>query len=159
MKLIIISVVFLFTGIFKASAQTETWHLYILEDGEKTSLALSEIRKLVFRDGKMELEKQAEGETLSFDLGNTLRMGFEYNSGLAVPPVEKEANRAWLNPDGNRLTVISEDGTGDVALYNLTGQLIRRQPLDGAITIMNLTALPGGIYLVKTNTGVEKIIK
>jgi hypothetical protein len=82
----------------------------------------------------------------------------------AVPPTAVETTeflplRVYPNPVTNELTIDLGDEitAGDVArIYNMAGVLVRTASVPGTV---NLSHLPAGVYVVRVNRSVTKIIK
>ena len=67
------------------------------------------------------------------------------------------------NPATEQVTITSKDGNVNaIAIYDVTGKLVRRETTNAPISTINVNQLPKGIYLIKveTNKGenVEKLI-
>ena len=62
--------------------------------------------------------------------------------------------------DNNLLVVSSLNGEASVRIYTLDGKLVRKiRNTDNGTCRIDLSMLPKGIYLVKTDTITYKIIK
>lgn len=70
---------------------------------------------------------------------------------LGVPPYEfarKSGLKIFPNPSLGTITVETPE-KGQLILFNLTGQQILNLMITGPTTSINLSHLPGGVYLVK----------
>jgi hypothetical protein len=88
----------------------------------------------------------------------TLYARWEIATSFARP---NAALRLYLNPVANgKLTVdnIFPDD-GNIEVYNALGALAVSHPITGNTTIVDLSALPAGIYIVKVNGQIAKIVK
>lgn len=98
------------------------------------------------------------------------------NSGYSIPKpincnisatsikkqIAKESFNIYPNPSNNHIFVESSQ-LGLIELYNLQGQLILNTSINQAITKVDLSALPNGIYMLKASTdngySINKIVK
>ena len=67
---------------------------------------------------------------------------------------ERSTLAVWPNPSRERITVRSPFHTGHLTIYNTTGQIVKRQSVDGPETGVDVSGLGDGIYLVEV-TGPE----
>lgn len=67
---------------------------------------------------------------------------------------ERNTLAVWPNPSRERITVRSPFHTGHLTIYNTTGQVVKRQSVDGPETGVDVSGLGDGIYLVEV-TGPE----
>lgn len=73
--------------------------------------------------------------------------------------VEKNAVTIYPNPMNDVLNIELGDNQSDVEVYNSLGQMVKRiEMMSGDVTI-NVEDLNAGIYFVKVNNSVTKIVK
>lgn len=65
------------------------------------------------------------------------------------------------NPAEEILNLTSSEGTvmQDISIFNLTGQLLMAQPVNGQTAKLNVAQLSKGVYLVKVNTARGIVVK
>ena len=81
------------------------------------------------------------------------------STATSTPPATAEALpaatlSAYPNPTTG-LLYVENDGSSEVALYGINGELLRRTTGDA----IDLSALPGGVYVVKVGGKAAKIVK
>ena len=66
----------------------------------------------------------------------------------------------YPNPASTNLTIGSKPGiTGDIELFDLTGNLLKSKTIEEEKNIMDTSTFGPGIYIIKTNNETIKVIK
>jgi photosystem II stability/assembly factor-like uncharacterized protein len=82
--------------------------------------------------------------------------------GIATCQEPSESLQIYPNPSSGKITIETEIN-GQLSFLNLSGQELMKQTIRGHITTIDISALPGGLYLVKMVGGkgvqVRKIVK
>ncbi len=106
-------------------------------------------RSMVYVDtttGKVTFIGNIEGETSIY--AYTLFMTYDWD---AVSETEVESVNVYPNPAQGQITV---EGTGLMVITNILGQEVLRQEIEEKATI----ELPAGMYLVRLNNAVSKVV-
>ena len=68
--------------------------------------------------------------------------------------------KMYPNPASTNLTIGSKPGiTGDIELFDLTGNLLKSKTIEEEKNIMDTSTFGPGIYIIKTNNETIKVIK
>lgn len=89
---------------------------------------------------------------------------YEYNGVGIAEPVAATAVKVWPNPTAGTLMVTVEtaensDHTSNLVLYDMSGRMLLCQPHTQGSAILDLSALPRGIYILKCGVATTKIVK
>lgn len=92
---------------------------------------------------------------------NDSRTVFTYSGSTGIEMPAGMKIRLFPNPAGDYLYIESSDveSTGSYQIVAINGKIILQNKLLGNMTRVDLTALPAGVYLVKTETNKMKTIK
>ncbi len=78
---------------------------------------------------------------------------YENNSATAIEPdATQSAIKLYPNPATTHFTVESEEGTGRVSVYGLSGELVLSEALTQTTQRVDIPQLTKGVYLVKVET-------
>ena len=85
---------------------------------------------------------------------------WEADAANAVSTLYASGLRIYPNPVANGLLSISNlSGGGQVEIYSLSGALAASYTITGNPTVIDISALPAGTYIVKANGKTAKIVK
>jgi uncharacterized repeat protein (TIGR02543 family) len=85
---------------------------------------------------------------------------WEADAASAVSTLYASGLRIYPNPVANGLLTISNlSGGGQVEIYSLSGTLAASYNIAGDPTVIDISALPAGTYIVKANGKTAKIVK
>ncbi len=120
-------------------------------DGSKIEFALSTLPEVTFGDDKMTVKSTAT--TASYELWKVST--FTYGTTTGIKQVEANNKFAF---EGDRIIV---DGTNNkVSAFALDGKAIKLSPITaGDKTIINLSELTHGIYIIKINNKSLKVAR
>ncbi len=98
-----------------------------------------------------------------FDINPAVVTNTQHNvtsSPFAVPVVSPVLRmKIYPNPTTDQL-VIENAGTGDLTVLNMNGVVLLSQPTTGDKTVLDISRLPSGIYLLKaTNVNTSSVTK
>ena len=120
-------------------------------DGSKIEFALSTLPEVTFGDDKMTVKSTAT--TASYELWKVST--FTYGTTTGIKQVETNNKFAF---EGDRIIV---DGTNNkVSAFALDGKAIKLSPITaGDKTIINLSELTHGVYIIKINNKSIKVAR
>ena len=119
-------------------------------DGSKIEFALSTLPEVTFGNDKMTVISTAT--TASYELWKVST--FTYGTTTGIKQVETN-NKFAL--EGDRIIV---DGTNKVSAFALDGKNIKLSPITvGDKTIINLSELTNGVYIIKINNKSLKVAR
>ncbi len=93
-------------------------------------------------------------------LADTILKILEPSTGIFTEKKNNNNISVFPNPVKSSITVMTDTGSlGDLELFNITGEIVFIT-YSGSNTIkLNIEDLPKGIYILKTKTGIKKILK
>ena len=103
------------------------------------------------RDGDMNQEVRCRNGKI--DLGC-----YESNYPVGISQPTADILAVHPNPASNHITVSTPDGT-TIQILDMTGRQILSQPSRHGETLIDISSLPQGIYLLKSGTQTAKLIK
>lgn len=65
----------------------------------------------------------------------------------------------WPNPSSEMFNVSSHERIGEVFLYNISGELLKKYFLDSKTATISLVDFNSGTYILKSNSGYYKLVK
>ena len=147
---------FIFGLFFRMAAQS-TQIVVFLNDGSEQNYTLTEADHLYFEDNtKLVIEQGAYKNTVTIPLADIRKItcaetvGTNENADLALD--------IFPNPVHDVLTFRNLQGKQTISIYALDGRLIKSFEAFGN-QFIDISALPVGLYLVKTQTQTLKMIK
>lgn len=117
------------------------------------SFSLSLLSKLTFSNGSLILT-MGDGTTSSFTLTD-LNLMFFSNQATGIQSAQTSSKLAILN---NGVLTISTESGAKISLFQTNGALVRTLTTTDNETEINIGSLPKGIYLLKINDKVQKIL-
>ena len=79
------------------------------------------------------------------------------NSQTGINIVSEKSLTIYPNPVKDNLYIVSANPIGKVAIYTLTGKMVKSEWISG--NSINVSQLPQGIYLIKVGNYLEKFVK
>ena len=141
MKKILLSLV-LAAGM-ATTASADTYNYLTLTSGSTVqSVALKTVKKITFEGANL-VVTAADGTTTTASLATLSKITFTETAD-GVGNLKAETGR--LHVEGGRIVA---DGRGQLQLFNTSGQLVRRQTIEGSHSELNLEGLPRGIYIAR----------
>ncbi|GHT45191.1 hypothetical protein AGMMS49965_21940 [Bacteroidia bacterium] len=146
-----------------STAQAQTTRLLVHSDeGDPQSFALSDINKITFSAGKMNIEP-ASGTSSEIALSTISHLAFSVGETTEISPLEPSKFGIYPNPVRDELLVTSDTEIETIAVFGLTGNVLLRQNVQSSTVNLSLGFLPTGIYLIQVKRAdaisTQKIIK
>lgn len=135
----------------------ETEYMVFQSKAGEQEIALSELKKVVFQDGKLVAEKK-DNTSVRFTLSDLSKLFFRMQTtGISRP--EAAAGRMMWYPQTAEL-LLPETVSGEWAtVYSLSGTVVCRERMAAAGGSLSLERLPKGIYMVRYAGTTLKIVK
>jgi len=147
---------FIFGLFFRMAAQS-TQIVVFLNDGSEQTYLMAEADRLYFEDNtKLVIEIGSYKNTVAIPLADIRKITCAETVGTAENP--DLALGIFPNPVHDVLTFRNLQGKQTVSIYALDGRLIKTFEASGNQSI-DISDLPFGLYLVKTQTQTLKMIK
>jgi hypothetical protein len=147
---------FIFGLFFRMTAQS-TQIVVSLNDGTEQNFNLTEADRLYFEDNtKLVIEEIATKNTVTIPLADIRKITCPETVGTTENP--DLALGIFPNPVHDVMTFRNLQGKQTVSLYALDGRLIKTFEATGN-QVIDISDLPFGLYLVKTQTQTLKMIK
>jgi hypothetical protein len=140
----------------QAKAEEETWYLKVTVAEATQYLPMSQVGSLVGIDASQMLAVlDYEGRTLA---EGVTEAQFVKVDPMSVPTLSGQtAQPTLLKGVGRQITIIG--ATADITVYNAGGSVVTcQQPANGE-TVIDVSRLPSGTYLVRTGQQTFKFIK
>jgi len=112
--------------------------------------------EIVLLDDVISVKTPNETIQLSFDEVNNFY--FMLKNGTSIEKVGSAKLKTALDASGN-LHISGDSPLGDIAVYGISGQLLKKVNSAAAETSIDLSAFAKGVYLVKVKETVVKIVK
>ena len=151
-KFFLLGLVLLVAGHFM-TAQNTTIKI-VSADGTEMTSDLLNVRNIVFEDNTMTVNMKTE--YLSYT--NITCIRFNQSMGIETLPVESSVS-VFPNPVQTNLTVSGVNKNVKINLLNTNGTLLQSIPAQDYSTIINVSSLPQGLYLLQIGEQVIKFIK
>ena len=149
-------IAFVFGLFFRMAAQS-TQLIVFLNDGTEQTYYMSEADRLYFEDNtKLVIDVVSTKSTVTIPLANIRKITCSEMVGTAEN--SDAALTIFPNPVHNVLTFRNLKDKQTVCIYALDGRLAKRFETSGD-QIIDISDLPIGLYLVKTQTQTLKMIK
>jgi hypothetical protein len=79
---------------------------------------------------------------------------------VAATEHDKEEITVYPNPASNMVTITSNKRINKAELYNMQGQKLVAQAGNGKKTVLDISQLPAGVYMIRVNDGfVSRVVK
>ena len=83
-----------------------------------------------------------------------------YDPNAAISEIEEESFKVYPNPSKDVIHITSSSVLSlNCVIYDLSGQKLLEEESSSSTTSINLSAFKPGMYLLKINDHIEKIIK
>ena len=123
-------------------------------DGQVISINLNDNPKTTYKDGNLLI--QTDNNSVTYPLEKVKRYTYTTSTGIETPTKMGVS----FSSDGESLTFTGLKPHTPIFLYNVVGVLLKTMDSgDQNKTIISVSHLPVGVYLVKVNGGTYKIIK
>jgi hypothetical protein len=83
----------------------------------------------------------------------------DISTGIKKQDLNSSKIKVFPNPSSDFINLISSENLGDIFLYDLTGKLLYRNVSKGSTIQIPIKEFSNGIYFLKTDEYVGKIIK
>jgi hypothetical protein len=129
-------------------------------DGAENHVTLNTIEKLNFSESDMVVVYKS-GSNTNYDLSNIRKLYFD--ASISVHEINALNNQALLvypNPAGNSISVKGiPEKAGMISIYQMDGQTVMTEVVTSTEAIIDITRLPGGLYLLNALGRTTKFIK
>lgn len=147
---------FIFGLFFRLAAQS-TQIIVFLNNGTEQTYNLTEADRLYFEDNtKLVIEQISTKGTVIIPLADIRKITCDETVGVS------EASDATVflapNPAHNTFTLRNLEGKDNVSIYALDGRMVKSMEVTGGQPV-DISNLPIGLYLVKTQSSTFKMIK
>jgi hypothetical protein len=155
-KLIVLLLFIIGIGAYEGRGQSL---LFQMSDGSIAQNELSLIQKITFSDGFLEL-RNTGGSIDSYSLSTISKIYFGSNvSGTGAIEV-KETISIYPNPVSDCIYFNNlPDGRFTVTIYRMNGEQVMQSLVSLAGNYVNVSRLPQGVYFLRVNNQVFKIVK
>lgn len=121
---------------------------------DESSVALSSLSKITFSNGAMSLY-DASGNRLGIYTLSDLNLMYFSNSATAVESLSVNSESVVLQ---NGILKINSSAGSKISLFQSSGALVKSLSASDAESEINMSSLPKGIYLLKVNDQVTKVL-
>ena len=147
----------LIIGMVCSMAAQSTQMVVTMNDGSVQTYSMMESGRVYFEDNTYLVIEEGTGkELVRIPMGDIRKITCEEEVGLP----ENQATEISIlpNPVHDVLMLHNLDGTQNVSIYAIDGRLMRTFEVSGNETI-DISTLPVGLYLVRTQSSTLKMIK
>lgn len=132
-----------------------------LTDESTEAYAFTDWTKLSFDTAGNAVLDLTSGETKTYAPGNWRSITFPTQTpgGTFIPEVKTARLIVYPNPVQNELTVEGEGPLGIISVIDLSGRKVKTLESGEKKTILNLSTLPKGIYILQAGGRTSKIVK
>lgn len=152
-------VTFLLIGSIDSVRAQEKVNCIIVQtnDGAEHAIRLSTVSRQYIEANNWVFELKGSEQKLSYPLEKLLPFKIELRSLTGIRSVEAE--KGWtVYDEGSNLAISVSDGiVGDYSIYDIYGRLLQKGYESGDKATASVPS--GGMYIVKVNRGVKKIVK
>lgn len=140
----------------QSMAEEEQWYLKVTDVEDVHYLPMSEVGSLVGVDATQTLA------VLDYH-GNTIAEGISEAQFVQKDPAAVKmlggytAKPTLLKGVGRQITIIG--ATADIMVFNAGGAVVTRRKPNGGETVIDVSSLPSGTYLVRTGQQTFKFIR
>jgi hypothetical protein len=153
---------YVFVIILLASAITHAQNISIeLDDGSTISIELEDFNDIVFdNDNLIVSSLGSDCQTAYYSSYSTVKIFFDnVLLGTNENTIENQVI-LYPNPVSNTLNLkFSQPVNSTATIYNLLGQNVKELELNSQLNQIDVTSLPSGIYILKTENETLKFIK
>jgi len=144
---------------FKANAQGL---VIACKDGTERNVQLESIQNLIFANGNL-LVKRTGGLTETINLTSIMKLYFNpLSTGINESTLTENTSKisVYPNPASNYIYFQNiQDNTAPVNIYRIDGSIALQAQISSAGKFLDISQLKYGIYLIKVNNQVLKLIK
>lgn len=133
--------------------------VFHFDDGSSQSIALESLRKLTFSDGNIVAHLEDGTTATPFSIDNLQYFAFEQTAtAIAKPQVNTNGIQASISKSSINLVGYDASNPLPAALYDARGVMLMQNKALGSSTV-DISSLPGGIYIFKIGTQIFKLHK
>ena len=148
----------LFNSVQAIQAQSVEYnYLNVVSNNYSEKHALASLKKITFANGMMQVHH--DNSRIDYDLTSLNKLLF-ISQATGIGLIDTPAVGVYYDSITQSIYLQSEIDM-KVLICDLSGRIVKAAYFDGSIgnSSMNINELPNGIYLVKVNNQVAKIIK
>ncbi len=135
-----------------ASADSYAYLTVTSDDSSSSSFAVADISKMTFESSNLVIWK-GQARLAELPLASLDKMFFSATSGIESQPLLS----VKIHIEGGKLRISAPRGTR-IALYGIGGQLIKEVTASAEETVLNMSGLRKGAYIVKAGDQAKKIL-
>lgn len=148
---------FLLFVILPSFAQDKVISLVIETQTGEQAIEFDRLRRITFSGTTVNMLK-TDGSTLNYDMGDIYRITNSLNDNTSVAEIEHGGRELVSYIDADNIAVNCSAGTV-VTIYGISGSHIQTARADSDNCIINIAALPKGIYLLHADGRTSKFFK
>ena len=80
------------------------------------------------------------------------------SAAIGISEVEESSLKVYPNPASSNVTIERTKGSSWISIYDLKGVEVRRARFEDSKLTLDVSDLPSGIYIVKTEEGSTRLI-
>nr|WP_321405563.1 T9SS type A sorting domain-containing protein [uncultured Carboxylicivirga sp.] len=128
-------------------------------DGSSTEFEINNLKSIVFTNNNL-LFNKTEGASNYYSIFYTQQLFFDASTAVDKNLSLTDAISVYPNPASSSINVqMNEVTEGKISVYSITGELIKRNDIEGLNTAIDISSLTNGIYLLQVNNQTIKFIK
>jgi hypothetical protein len=130
-------------------------------DGKVSSIIIDSLQKITFTGDSIVILR-IDDNSLKLPWAAVSKFTFDdedvNHTGIANVDSATDG-MIYYNRTSGSIIVSSTTPIGEVRVYNLQGALVKRDTVQSSQAEIPVSSLPDGIYIVKTGSGVKKVVK
>lgn len=149
------------SAFLSASADDSYLWFYTSSPTQTRAFAVDDIRKLTFTDAAVIVHPQEGGESVSFPYEGILKLAFGAMPTAIENVVSPVGGLQVEYSSATQTLLITADASSVCAyrVYNIQGRLMQSGHVEGAHTMVDVAALPMGVYIARVGNVSLKFYK
>lgn len=142
----------------KADAANPMYMVVSLTDGSLKVVNVDAVDRITFSSSSMKASDKSGGTVAEYQLSSLSQIEFNEDGVTGIESVTTEEVGISFDPQSALLRVLNAKN-GNLAIYNMSGQLVLSTPIANPDTTIDVSQLISGVYLVKYSDVTLKITK